>query len=153
MSTDIKIIPIEDHIDSQREGMVRVSVTLPRTDLPKLHAWMDSDTFEKAEAARKARLDDCLKSLEHALNWAMRHDTSGARVFATLLASMYNGNRVKFDVSDLKLLDRANFEHAMNSIRLCQETHREPHQFFVKGGELFEQMIRDWKLEKKRRAA
>lgn len=152
MST-VQIIPLEDNLDSQREGMVRVSVTLPRADLPKLHAWMDSDTFEKAQAARKSRLDDCLKSLEHAVNWALKHDTSGARVFATLLASMYNGNRVKFDVSDLKLLDQANFEHAMNSIRLCQETHREPHQFFQNGGEIFERIIGDWKLEKKRRAA
>ncbi|WP_234085346.1 hypothetical protein [Azonexus sp. R2A61] len=151
--SEIQIIPLEDHLDSQHDGMIRVSVTLPRADLAKLHAWMDSDTWEKAEAVRKARLDDCLKSLEHALNWALRHDTSGARVFATLLASMYNGNRVKFDVSDLKLLDCANFEHAMNSIRLCQETNREPHQFFKDGGKLFERMIGDWKLEKKRRAA
>jgi len=153
MSTEIKIIPLEDHLDSQRDGMVRVSVTLPRADLPKLHAWMDSDTFEKAEAARKARLDDCLKSLEIAVNWALKHDTSGARVFATMLASMYNGMRVKFDVSDLKLLDAGNFEHALNCMRLCQATNREPHQFFEKGGALFEQIIRDWKLEKKRRAA
>lgn len=153
MSTEIKIIPLEDHLDSQRDGMVRVSITIPRADLPKLHAWMESDTFEKAEATRKARLDGCLKSLEIAVNWALKHDTSGARVFATLLASMYNGNRVKFDVSDLKLLDAGNFEHALNSMRLCQETHREPHQFFQNGGALFEQIIRDWKLEKKRRAA
>lgn len=152
MST-IQIIPLEDHIDSQSDDMVRVSVILPRANLQKLHDFMSVDTWEKAEAARKARLDDCLKSLEIAVNFAIRHDTSGARVFATLLASMYNGARVKFDVSDLKLLDRANLEHAMNSIRLCQETNREPHQFFQDGGKLFEQMIRDWKLEKKRGTA
>lgn len=151
--SEIKIIPLEDHLDSQRDGMVRVSITLPRANLKKLSDFMNSDDWEKAQAARKARLDDCLKSLEVAVNWALKHDTSGARVFATLLASMYNGNRVKFDVSDLKLLDAGNFDHAMNCIRLCQETHREPHQFFQNGGTLFEQIIRDWKLEKKRRAA
>nr|MBL8412746.1 hypothetical protein [Dechloromonas sp.] len=152
MSDDIKIIPIEDHLSS-RDGNVRVSVTLPREKLQKLHDFMAGDTWEKANAARKARLDDCLKSMEIAVNWALKHDTSGARVFATLLASMYNGNRVKFDVSDLKLLDQANFEHALNCMRLCQELHREPHQFFKNGGEIFERIITDWKLEKKRRAA
>lgn len=150
---DIKIIPIEDHLDSQRGEMVRVSVTLPRSDLKALHEFMDRATLDKAAAARHADLTGCLKSLEIAVNWALKHDTSGARVFATMLASMYNGNRVKFDVSDLKRLDRANFEHALNSMRICQELHREPHQFFENGGALFEQIITDWKLEKKRRAA
>lgn len=153
MRDQIKIVTIEDHLDSQRDGMVRVSVTLPRADLKKLHDFMSGDAWDKAEAARKANLTDCLKSLEIALNWALKHDTSGARVFATLLSSMYNGNRVKFDVSDLKLLDRENFEHALNCMRLCQELHREPHQFFQNGSSLFERVIKDWKLEKKARAA
>jgi len=153
MSTEIKIIPIEDHLDSQRDGMVRVSVTIPRERLQKLHDFMAGDTWEKAQAARKANLAGCLKSMEIAVTWAVRHDTSGARVFATLLASMYNGNRVKFDVSDLKLLDRENFEHAINCMRLCQELHREPHQFFDNGGAIFEKFIKDWKLDKKARAA
>lgn len=153
MSDEIKIIPLEDHLDSQRDSMVRLSVTLPRQKLQKLHDFMADGTWEKAEEARRANLTTCLKSLEIAVTWACKHDTSGARVFATLLASMYNGNRVKFDVSDLKLLDRENFEHALNCMRLCQELHREPHSFFRNGGDLFETFIKDWKLEKKRRAA
>lgn len=136
---------------SKREGMLIVEI--PAEDFDKLNAFWNSDTFQKAEAAREASLDKCLKSLEIAVTWAVKHNCSGARVFATLLASMYNGNRVKFDVSDLKLLDGANFEHALNCIRLCQETFREPHQFFSNGGEIFERFIKDWKLDKKRRAA
>lgn len=151
--SDIKIIPLEDHLESQRDGMVRLSVTIPREKLQKLHDFMSGDSWEQANELRKANLDKCLKSMEVALNWALKHDTSGARVFATLLASMYNGNRVKFDVSDLKLLDRVNFEHALNCMRICQELHREPHQFFKNGDELFERFIKDWKLEKKARAA
>lgn len=150
--SEIQIIPLELEQPSD-DRMMTVKITLPRDKYAKLSAFMDGDTWEKARAVRNAKLSECLKSLEVALNLALKHDTSGARVFATLLASMYNGNRVKFDVSDLKLLDATNFEHALNCMRLCQELHREPHQFFEKGGELFEQMIRDWKLEKKRRAA
>lgn len=151
MSNDIKIIPLEDAPSDDR--MIKLEVTIPRDKYQKLTDFMSSDTLEKAQELRKARLDDCMKSIEVAVTWAVKHDNSGARVFATLLASMYNGNRVKFDVSDLKLLDDANFEHALNCMRLCQETCREPHQFFQNGGEIFETFIKDWKLEKKRRGA
>lgn len=147
----VKIIPLEEKPSDDR--MMRLEVEIPRDQYAKLHAFMAGDTWERAQALRQANLTECLKSMEIALNWALKHDTSGARVFATLLASMYNGNRVKFDVSDLKLLDPVNFEHALNCMRLCQELHREPHQFFENGGELFERFITDWKLEKKRRAA
>lgn len=151
MSPEITIIPLPEKQADDR--MMKVSITIPRDKYEKLNAFMGDDTWEKAQAARNAKLSECLKSVEVAVTWALKHDTSGARVFATLLASMYNGNRVKFDVSDLKLLDRENFEHALNCMRICQELHREPHQFFEKGGELFERIIKDWKLEKKARAA
>lgn len=148
----INIIPLPEKPADER--MIRVELTIPRGDLDKLHAFMAGDTWEKAEAVRKGNLTQCLKSMEIALTVATRHyGTSGGRVFATLLASMYNGNRVKFDVSDLKSLDRENFEHALNCMRLCQELHREPHTFFEDGGDLFEQMIADWGLEKKKRRA
>ena len=78
--------------------------------------------------------------------------TSGGRVCATLLASLYNGYRVKFDASDLRVLDQVLFEHAMNTMRLCYELNAEPHTFFQDGGRLFEEMIETWGLEKKRRA-
>lgn len=136
----------------RREGAVQVTVTLPADDVPKLQAYLDGDTYEKAEALRRANLQECLKSLEVAVRWAMNHDSSGARVFARLLASLYNGNRVQMDVSDMSLLDMENFEHAMNVIRLCMETRREPHSFFKDGNKIFEAMIANWGFEKKRRA-
>lgn len=150
--SDIKIIPIEENEADSR--MIKLEVTIQRSEYQKLCDFMSGDSWEKAHEARRATLDDCLKSIEVALTVATTHyGTSGGRTMATLLASMYNGNRVKFDVSDLKCLDMANFEHALNCMRLCQELHREPHQFFENGGALFEQMIKDWGLEKKRRAA
>lgn len=149
--SEIKIIPLPES-DSDRDAeMMTLRITLPRGDYQKLNDFMNGDAWEKAQEIRKANLSACLKSLEEALNWALRHDCSGARVFATLLASLYNGRRVKMDVSDLALLDMGNFEHAMNVIRLCMETRREPHSFFVDGGELFEKMIKQWGFEKNRR--
>lgn len=133
---------------------VTVTLTLSPEKVEKLHAFMASDTWEKAEAARKADLEGCMDSLEHAVKIATTHyGTSGGRVFATFLASLYNGNRVKVDASDIMSLDSANFEHLLNILRLRFETHREPHQFFENGNDLFERIIKDWRLEKRRRAA
>lgn len=135
-----------------RAEKVTVTLTLSADKVDKLHAFMAADTWEKAEAARKADLEGCMDSLEHAVRFATTHvGTSGGRVFATFLASLYNGNRVKADVSDIGLLDGGNFEHLLNILRLCYETHREPHDFFKNGNDLFERIIKDWGLEKRRR--
>ena len=151
---DIKIRenPLDDG-RPVREGNICITVTLPRAKFEKFDAMMDSDAWEKAQALRQANLAQCCKSLEVALDWALHHDCSGAGVFARLLASLYNGERVQVNMWRLcGVLDSGNFEHAMNVIRLCGETGREPHTFFVNGGEIFEKMISDWGLEKKRRA-
>lgn len=135
-----------------RAEKVTVTLTLSADKVNKLHAFMAADTWEKAEAARKADLEGCMDSLEHAVRFATTHvGTSGGRVFATFLASLYNGNRVKADVSDIGCLDAGNFEHLLNVLRLCFETHREPHDFFKNGNDLFERIIKDWGLEKRRR--
>ncbi len=131
----------------------QITVTLPADQAEKLHAFMAGDTWERTQAARRADLDRCVDSVCILLNTARRHlGTSGGRVCATLLGSLYNGDRVKFDASDLRRLDSELFEHALNTMRACYELNREPHTFFDNGGQIFEQMIADWGLEKKRRA-
>lgn len=134
-----------------RNGMV--TVTLPASNLEKFSAFMHSDMWDRAQAARDAELPKLTDSLTALLSCARQHmGTSGGRVCATLLASLYNGTRVKFDASDLRVLDPDLFEHALNTMRLCYQTNREPHEFFENGGSVFEGLIADWGLEKKRRA-
>jgi hypothetical protein len=156
VTTDIQTKPLDAVRYSRMLGAddrVTVTVTLPRAKLEKLHAFLDGDAWEKAQAARDANLAECSKSIAVLLNTTRQHHgTSGGRVCATLLASLYNGNRVKLDVSDLKLLDGHLFECALNTVRLCFELNMEPHEFFENGGRLFEEMISTWGLEKKRRA-
>ena len=136
-----------------RDGYISITTTMPRAKFEKFNAFMHADTWEKAQALRDAKLQDCVESLRVALEWALHHDCSGAATFARLLASLYNGNRVQMDASRIAFsLDSANFEHAMNCIRLVHETSREPHTFFKDGGALFERMIELWGFEKKRRA-
>lgn len=133
---------------------VVLRITLPRSKMLKVASILDSDTWEKAQAARELKLSECHESIGVLFNTQRQHlGTSGGRVCATLLASLYNGDRVKFDVSDLRSLDAHLFEHAMNTMRLCYELNAEPHTFFTEGGRLFEEMIERWGLEKKRRRA
>ena len=145
--------------DLSAEGRVRdpnrkvtFTYTVPETDAPKLLAWMQSDNYEKAEELRKANLAECTKSLEHCVNFASREYGSGATVFAQFLASLYNGNRVKADVSGIRSLDAMNFEHLMNVMRLCFRASREPHEFFKNGNDLFERIIKRHGLEKRRKS-
>ena len=148
----IKENPLDDG-RPVREGYISVTTTMPRAKFEKFNAAMHSDDWEKRQALRNAELQECVESIGVAMDWAMKHDCGGAATFARLLASLYNGNRVQMDASRLVFsLDATNFEHAMNVIRLCHETSREPHTFFQNGGELFETMIANWGFEKKRRA-
>ena len=145
----------ENPLDDGRpvpEGYICITTTIPRAKFEKYNAAMHSDDWEKAQELRSADLQKCVESIGVAMNWAMHHDCSGAATFARLLSSLYNGDRVQMDASRLVFsLDRETFEHAMNVIRLCHETSREPHTFFKDGGELFEKMIALWGFEKKRR--
>lgn len=155
-ATESEITIVENPIDDGRpvrEGYISVTTTMPRAKFEKFNAAMHSDDWEKREELRKADLNKCVDSILIAMKWAMSSDCSGAATFARLLASLYNGNRVQMDASRLIFsLDSENFEHAMNVIRLCRETSREPHTFFVDGGALFEKMISSWRFEKKARA-
>jgi len=74
---------------------------------------------------------------------------SSSNVFAQFLASLYNGYRVKADVSDIGTLDSEYFEHLMNVLRLCYITQRKPHTFIDNGSEEFEGIISLWGMEKK----
>lgn len=148
----IKENPLDDG-RPVREGYISVTTTMPRAKFEKFNAAMHADDWEKQQELRAADLTKCVESLQVALNWALHHDCSGAATFARLLASLYNGHRVQMDASRLIFsLDSTNFEHAMNVIRLCHETSREPHTFFIEGGQLFEKMIANWGFDKNRRA-
>ena len=146
----------ENPLDNGRpvpEGYISITTTIPRAKFEKYNAAMHSDDWEKQQELRNADLQKCVKSIGVAMNWAMHHDCSGAATFARLLSSLYNGDRVPMNASRLVFsLDGENFEHAMNVIRLCFETSREPHTFFKNGNDLFEAMIEKWGFEKKRRA-
>lgn len=138
-------------LDARMDEMIAVKMDLRRGDVEKLQAWMHSDQYEKAQALRHADLTECAKSLEFLVNEVLRHPSGGTERAAAFLASLYNGHRVKCDLSGIFALDSSFFEHTLNVMRLCFETHREPHSFFANGNEIFERIIKQYGLEKRRR--
>lgn len=136
---------------SDPEALVSVTMTIPREKVDKLQAFMHADTWERTMAARDADLAKCRESLEKCVRFVFEHRANSTRFIASVLASLYNGERVKVDLSNIGLLDMEWAEHVLNVIRLRYEEMREPHTYFKNGGELFERMIREYGLEKRRR--
>ncbi len=128
-----------------------VTVTLPIADADKLQAFMQSDHWEKAQAARKADLARCVDSLEACVKFVHEHHANSTKFIASVLCSLYNGERVKVDLSGISLLDMEWAEHVQNVIRLHFDGMREPHTYFVDGGTIFEGIIKRYGLEKRRR--
>lgn len=141
----------DDDLERRLDEMVTVKFNLRRRDIEKLQAWMHSDDYEKAQALRQADLKACLESLKFCVDIALHHDYGTAIYTARFLASFYNGHRVQADVSALFNFDDLHFAHLMNALRLCHETHREPHSFFLDGNAIFEEIIKRHGLEKRRR--
>lgn len=88
---------------------------------------------------------ELIASLTAALRLA-QGDTGGGRAMARVLLGAYNGHRFPLDLSELGSLDKANFKHALNVIRLRYMGH-EPHNFFIDGGDVFERIAADWGFE------
>lgn len=83
-------------------------------------------------------------SLQHLVQLAATSDTSGANVAAQVILGLYNGSAYPMDLTELCRLDEDLFENALNVIRLRIESQTEPHEFFVNGGRLFQQIAKDW---------
>lgn len=55
------------------------------------------------------------------------HDNGGALVIQRFLLSLYNGRRFPFDLTDLRLLDRGNFEACLQVLRMDWRPQHEVH--------------------------
>lgn len=138
-------------MEHSQEEMVTVTMTIPREKHAKLSAFMHSEAWEKAEAARNAELAKCLDSLVECVRFVRQHHANSTRFIASVLCSLYNGDRVKVDLSGIGLIDMVWKEHVLNVIRLHYEAGREPHTYFKDGGRIFEEIIGEYRLEKRRR--
>lgn len=154
-AAELKDHPLQADTSPDLEAMLdqkcEVTLKVRRRDLEKLHAFMNSDEWERGQAVRTEKLEGCLESLKWCVDIALHSDYSTAVSIARFLASLYNGHRVQADVSRLFNFDDEHFSHLMNVLHLCHETHREPHAFFKEGNAIFEEIIKRHGLEKRRR--
>lgn len=63
--------------------------------------------------------------------------------------SCYDGSEYPFDVTELTRLDDEFFEDALKIIRLRTRCGHEPHEFFIEGGNLFNDFARNFGLVRK----
>ena len=73
--------------------------------------------------ATKEQLEALVRLFEHADG----HTNSGALVIQRLLLGLYNGYRFPFDLTDLRRLDRGNFEDCLQVLRMDFQPQMEVH--------------------------
>lgn len=73
-------------------------------------------------------------------------DTGQSGVIAAFLLGCYNGARFRFDLTDLRRLDRELFEDCLLVLRMDHSAEKEVHRYFENGGDVFEALARDWNL-------
>ena len=88
-----------------------------------------------------------VESLQALYEIAQAH-SGQCRYVARFLAGLYNGVRFPFDLTDLRALDEAIFEHCLAVLRMDARPAKEVHEYFPDGGHKWEAMIARWGLDK-----
>lgn len=86
---------------------------------------------------------DLIKSLVRLTKLAAESDTGGARIAAHVVLSAYNSADYPLDVAQLGGFDERHFQAALDVISLRYQGF-EPHEFFVDGDRLFNEIGRQW---------
>lgn len=75
-----------------------------------------------------------------------RGHSGQCRHVAAFLLGLYNGNRFKFDLTDFRCVDRAIFEDCLEVLKLDYQPVQEVHQYFVNGGQIWEDLAKQWRV-------
>lgn len=109
--------------------------------------------FDRIEAERTARQDELPKirgkgekALYRLLPIAQGH-SGQCRHVAAFLLGIYNGQRFRFDLTDLRCLDYEIFDDCMAVLRMDAQPMQEVHQFFEDGNALFEGLAERWGIK------
>lgn len=95
-----------------------------------------------------------VEALARLLRIARGH-SGQCRIVAAFLLSLYNGTRFKLDLTDFRCLDREIFDDCLQVLKLDYCPVREVHCYFKNGGQIWEQLAKDWRIRDytKRKAA
>lgn len=73
-----------------------------------------------------------------------RSDTGQSGVVALFLLGLYNGRDFKFDMTELRRLDRELFEDCLTLLRMDHNPEKEVHQYFENGQDIWQGLRRMW---------
>ena len=126
-----------------------ITVEIEPADAPAFNEMLDEffngARYKAIVESKQADRHTHIESLRHLYELTQKHWKTGqARVIARFLASLYNGYRFPFDLTDFRILDSDIFEHCINVLRLDSRPAQEVHCYFERGGELWERMIKDY---------
>ena len=106
--------------------------------------------IEAAERFAEKALERGVPALRRLFKLA-QGDTGQAGVAARFLAGLYNGPRFRFDLTELRGVDDAIFTDMMLVLTMdARACRQEVHEYFNDGQQAFEQMIADWRIERRR---
>lgn len=74
-------------------------------------------------------------------------NTGQCECVARILLGCYNGPRFPLDLTNLRGLDYAILIDVMAVLRMDANAFQEVHLYFEDGGEVFEQLAKDWGIE------
>jgi len=103
----------------------------------------------QAEADHQAKRPQILVEGEAALRRLLpiaQNHSGQCRHVAAFLLSLYNGTRFKFDLTDLRCLDRAVFKDCIAVLQMDAEGYREVHTYFPNGNDQFEKLAEQWRI-------
>lgn len=86
-------------------------------------------------------------ALRRLLPIAQRFTGQGERV-ARILLGLYNGARFPLNLLNLRSLDHEILNDVLAVLRMDANAYQEVHQYFDNGGDVFEQLAKDWGFEK-----
>lgn len=99
----------------------------------------------KVNESKETATEEYKRSVQELVRIALM-GTGGSRVAAQVLLSAYNGNNFQVDVTDLGLLDRENFGHALRVIWGRNMTPwMEPQRVIENGDAVFSKLWDDWR--------
>jgi hypothetical protein len=135
-----------------RPSEVKVTVEVAPHRLESFHAmlyefWRGESRWDVMQTLRANRLERGKQALARLFSFAETNGCGGSAVIAHFLASMYNGNRFKVDLTDFRLLSSEYFQDMLAVLYLDHAPEQEVHQYFANGGQRFEAMFKRYGLE------
>jgi len=132
---------------------VQVTIAVPQERLEAFHRiyqdFLGADTVHDVEIRQRAGdRDQGIASLRELVRIA-QGNSGQCRYIARFLAGLYNGPRFPFDLTDLRAIDDALFEHTLAVLRMDHAPEKEVHNYFSNGSKLWEEdIIKGWDLDK-----